>query len=159
PPPPPPPPPASLPRLTSAAPGLVSQGGQHVQVTLQGTNFRPGALVVISPPLASVNLSQANQAAPDIVVENISQLSSSWMVVVISVSPRAAPGLRALDVVNADGTNTGSQPGLGSATSKPLSLTLANSLAAPLGVQTIAITQPRDGLVVAQGDDFFAEAI
>jgi hypothetical protein len=130
-----------------------------VQLTLQGVNFRPGALVVISPPLAGVNLSQANQSAPDIVVENISQLNNSLIIMVISVSPRAAPGLRAIDVVNADGTNTGAQPGLGSATSKPLNLTLANSLAAPLGVQTIAITQPRDGLVVAQGDDFFAEAI
>src|SRR5260370_23314253 len=41
PPPPPPPPPAALPRLSSAGPGLVSQGGQHVQLTLQGTSFRP----------------------------------------------------------------------------------------------------------------------
>src|SRR5262249_10131146 len=98
PPPPPPPPPATLPRLTSAGPGLVSQGGQHLQLTLQGTNFRPGARVIISPLLTSLNLSQANQSAPDIVVENVSQLSSSLIVVVISVSPRAAPGLRAVDV-------------------------------------------------------------
>lgn len=155
----PPPPPATLPRLTSAGPGLVPQGGQHVQLTLQGTNFRPAARVIISPPLASVNLSQANQSAPDIAVESVSQLSSSSIVAVISVSPHAAPGLRAVDVVNTDSTNTGSLPATGSVTSKPLNVTLANSLAAPLSVQTIAITQPRDGLVIAQGDDFSAQAV
>lgn len=159
PPPPPPPPPATLPRLTGAGPGIVSQGGQHLQLTLQGTNFRPGARVIISPPLASVNFSQANQSAPDIVVESISQLSSSLIVVVISVSSRAAPGVRAVDVVNTDSTNTSFLPATGSGTSKPLNVTLANSLAAPLSVQTIAITQPRDGLVIAQGDDFSGQAV
>lgn len=159
PPPPPPPPLATLPRLTSAGPGVVSQGGQHVPLTLQGTNFRPGARVVISPPLANVNLSQANQSVPDIVVESVSQLSSSLIVLVISVTSGAAPGLHAVDVVNTDSTNTGFLPATGSGTSKPLNLTLANSLAAPLSVQTMAITQPRDGLVIAQGDDFSAQAV
>src|SRR5437899_5299350 len=152
-----PPPSSPPPTLNSVGPAIAAQGSQHLQLTLRGANFRPGASVVISPPLASVQLSQANQPATDIMVENVSQLSSSLMMVVISVSPRAAPGLRAVDVVNTDATNTGAQPALGSATSKQLNLALSNSLAAPLGIQTIAITQPRDGLVIAQGDDFFAQ--
>src|SRR5262249_22439228 len=61
--------------------------------------------------------------------------------------------------VNTDLTNTSFQAGLGSSTSKPLNISLGNSLAAPLGIRTIAITQPRDGLVVSQGDDFFGAAL
>ncbi|HKE32864.1 MAG TPA: IPT/TIG domain-containing protein [Candidatus Angelobacter sp.] len=159
PPPPPPPPPAPRPTLTSAGPSLAVQGDQHLQLTLRGTNFRPNANVVISPPLAALSFSQANQPAADVVIESISQLSSSLIIVVISVGPHAAPGLRAVDVVNTDLTNTGFQASLGSSTSKPLNISVGNSLAAPLGIRTIAITQPRDGLVIPQGDDFFGEAI
>lgn len=154
-----PPPSSPPPTLISVGPAIATQGSQHLQLTLRGTNFRPGASVVISPPLASVQLSQANQPAGDIVVENVSLLGSSLITVVITTSPNATPGLRAVDVANADSTNTGSQPALGSATSKPLSLAVGNSLAAPLGIRTIAITQPRDGLVISQGDEFFAEAV
>jgi IPT/TIG domain len=155
----PPPPPASLPTLTNAGPPIASQGSQHLRLTLQGTNFRSGASVLISPPLAVVQLSQANQQAADVAVESVSRINNSLIVAVISVGPRAAPGLRAVDVVNSDNTNTGALPATGSGTSKPLNIALANSLAAPLGIQTIAMTQPRDGLVISQGDDFFAQAI
>jgi IPT/TIG domain len=155
----PPPPPASLPTLTIAGPPIAAQGSQHLRLTLQGTNFRPGASVLISPPVAVVQLSQANQQAADVAVESVSRINNSLIVAVISVSPRAASGVRAVDVVNSDNTNTGSLPATGSGTSKPLNIVLANSLAAPLGIQTIAITQPRDGLVISQGDDFFAQAI
>src|SRR5205807_1720698 len=90
---------------------------------------------------------------------SVSELNSSLITVVISVGPRAVPGVRAIDVVNTDTTNTGTTPGLGSSTSKPLNITPANSLAAPLSVRTIVITQPRDGLIIPQGDDFFGEAV
>src|ERR1051326_8138744 len=154
-----PPPSSAPPTLISVGPAIAAQGSRHLQLTLRGTNFRPGASVVISPPLASILLSQANQPASDIVVENLSLLNSSLITVVISTSSSAITGLRAVDVVNADSTNTGSQPTIGSGTSKPLTLALANSLGAPLGIRTIAITQPRDGLVISQGDEFFAEAV
>src|SRR5205823_3052624 len=147
------------PTLISAGPSLAAQGSQHVQLTLRGTNLRPGASVVISPPLANLQLSKGNQPAADVIVESVSQPNSSLIIVVISVGPRAAPGLRAIDVVNADSTNSGSTPALGSGTSKPLNITPANSLAAPLSVRTIVVTQPRDGLVIPQGDDFFGEAV
>src|SRR5262249_24790061 len=152
-------PPGSRPTLTSAGPSLAVQGDQHLQLTLQGTNFRPNANVVISRPLAALSLSEANPPAADVVKESISQLSSSLLIVVISLAPHASPGLRAADVVNRDLTNSSCEAGLGSSTSKPLNISVGSSLAAPLGIRTIAITQPRDGLVIPQGDDFFGEAI
>ena len=47
------------PALISAGPSSAAQGSQHLQLTLRGTNFRPNASIVISPPLASVQLSLA----------------------------------------------------------------------------------------------------
>src|SRR5437763_4617132 len=57
------------PILTRVGPVLVSQGSQNIRLTLIGTNFRHGAKVVISPPLAAVTDSTAGQPASDLVVQ------------------------------------------------------------------------------------------
>src|SRR5215467_7320607 len=56
------------PTLTSVGPSMVSQGSQNIRLTLRGTNFRPGARVVISPPLAGLTSSTATQQAADVAV-------------------------------------------------------------------------------------------
>ena len=149
------------PTLTSAGPRLATQGSENVRLTLNGANFRPGARVIISPPLPSPAASMANTQASDVVVQSVVQLSSTLLLVEISVRRDAAPGVRAIDVVNTDGTSTG--PTIlgapGSRTSKPLDITQSNSLAAPLQVATIAILYPRNGTAIAQGDDIFGDAI
>lgn len=155
---------APLPTLTSAAPGFVAQGASEIRMTLVGTNFRPGATVVISPPIASVSNSTANVQAPDIAVESVQRVNGNLMVVVISLASDANVSLRAVDVVNTDGTNTGSPVGVagavtGSGTTQPLRISSSTSLGAPLSVVTIAMTHPRDGTLVMQGDELYGEAV
>src|SRR5579885_1493479 len=58
------------PTLGTAAPELVSPGTAQGRITLTGTNFRPGAVVVISPPINSVSLSTGNVQANDTSVIN-----------------------------------------------------------------------------------------
>jgi len=159
------PPPVSPPILTSVGPGLVSQGAHNVRLSLIGSNFTPGAGVVISPPLPTPSASNARTQANDIAIQSVTQVSSSLLLVEISVSGQAIAGVRAVDVVNPDGSSTG-PPALigkvtlsGSRTSQPLRVTFSNSLAAPLEVNTIVITHPRNGTIVTQGDDLYGEAI
>ena len=137
------------PALTRVAPGFVAQGGQRVELTLIGTNFFPGATVVISGP-ASVN----NGPSRDIAILNVSVLSSSVMTALISVGPTAAAGVRGVDVVNPDGQSTTTN-----ATTQPLGVQSSNSLGAPLSILTLAVTHPRDGTVVMQGQELNAGAI
>jgi hypothetical protein len=144
------------PTLTSAGPAVASLGAFGVRLTLMGTNFRPGARVLISPPLAKVAQSSASIQANDVSVDSVTVLNSNLIVATVSVSPTGIVGLRAIDVVNADGTTTGTAPGSG--TSKPLSIVSGNSLGAPLSVTTIAITSPRNGTLVMQGDELYGEA-
>jgi len=162
----PPPPPAVAPVLTSVGPRLVTQGSENVRITLNGANFRPGARVIVSPPLPSATASTANSQATDVVVQSVVPLSSTLLLAEISVRRDAVPGVRAVDVVNTDGSSTGPPvPGIGgpgtpgSRTSQPLDITQSNSLAAPLQVATIAILYPRNGTVVSQGDDIYGNAI
>jgi len=145
------------PTLTRVGPVLVSQGSQNIRLTLTGTNFRPGAKVVISPPLARVTDSNAGQPASDLVVQSVVRVSDTLLLAEITVGQRAAPGLRAVDVVNADGTSTGKTAVGG--TSQPLNIAASNSLAAPLNVATIEMTYPRNGTVLSQGDDIFGAAV
>lgn len=153
---------ASLPTLTSVAPGFVAQGASEIRTTLIGTNFRPGATVVISPPIASVSNSTASVQATDIAVESVQRVNGNLIVAVISLGPEANVSLRGVDVVNTDGTNTGSPAAVavtGSGTTQPLRISSSTSLGAPLSVVTIAMTHPRDGTLVMQGDDLYGEAI
>ena len=154
---------APPPSLSRIGPGLAAQGTDRVQITLIGANFRPGAAVIISPPLASLNNSTATQAATDIQVLSVGRLSSTLMTALISVGRTANLGLRAVDVVNADGTSTAGSTlpsvGPGPRTTQPLQVQSSNSLGAPLSVLSLAVTHPRDGTVVMQGQEVSAEAI
>lgn len=152
---------AMLPTLTSATPGVTAQGARNLRLTLMGTNFRPGAQVVISPPLPDPSLSGADQQATDISITSQTMVSSTLILAVIDVAGDAAIGARAVDVVNADGTHTGAAARVvpGSGTSQRLLLTGRGSLGAPLDVQTLAITHPRNGTIIAQADQLYAEAI
>lgn len=151
-----------LPTLTSASPGLVAQGAGEMRMTLIGTNFRPGATVIISPPVTSVSAPRSLVQAQDVALESVQRVSSTVLIVLASLGPQATANLRAIDVLNVDGTSTG--PALatavtGSGTSQPVRISLSSSLAAPLSVVTIAVTHPRNGSLVMQGDDLYGEAV
>jgi hypothetical protein len=152
---------APPPSLARIGPGFAAQGADRAQITLIGANFRPGATVVISPPLASLNNSTAAVAATDIQVLNVGRLSSTLMTALISVGRTASLGLRAVDVVNADGTSTaGTNTAVApTRTTQPLQVQSSNSLGAPLSVLSLAMSHPRDGTVVMQGQEISAEAI
>lgn len=148
------------PILTSVSPGFSSLGADRVRMTLVGANFRPGATVVISPPLAAVGNSNGHARAGDITVIGVTVVSPGVMTALISVSPVATLGLRAVDVLNLDGSSTANSTSTAPAgSSQPLRLEAANSLGAPLSVLNMALTHPRDGTVVMQGDELNAQAV
>lgn len=151
------------PSLISVSPEFTMQGADHVRMTLVGANFRPGATVVVSPPLAAVTDSNVHFRAADVKVLSVTVVNSGLMTALFSVSPTATlPAvtlpLRAVDVLNIDGTSTAGLVDAGG-TSQPLRLQSSNSLGAPLSVLNMALTHPRDGTVVAQGAELNAEAI
>lgn len=153
---------APAPVLTSVFPEFVSQGADHVRMTLQGENFRSGATVVISPPLSGVAASNGHTRATDVLMLSATVLSSGTMTAIFNVSPGAVLGLRAVDILNLDGTSTAGStiatafvPG----TSQPLRVESSNSLGAPLSVLNMALLSPRDGTVVVEGDELNAQAI
>ncbi|MBV9180813.1 MAG: IPT/TIG domain-containing protein, partial [Acidobacteria bacterium] len=150
------------PVLTSVSPEFVAQGAVNVRMTLQGANFRPGATVVISPPLAKVSASNGHTRATDVLLLSASVLNSGTMTAVFSMSPRAVLGLRAIDVLNLDGTSTAGSAGVIAffpGSSQPLRVESSNSLGAPLSVLNMALLNPRDGTVVVQGAELNADAI
>jgi hypothetical protein len=149
---------AAPPVLTIAGPDTAAQGATGLQLTIQGAGFRPGARVVISPPLANVSQSSANNQAGDISVDSVTVLNAQIIIAVISVSPSATPGVRAVDVVNLDRTTTGSRFGAVGGSSKPLRIIPGNALGAPLTVTTIAVTNPRNGSLVMQGEELYGTA-
>jgi len=146
------------PTLGTAAPEFVSPGTTQARITLTGANFRPGAVVVVSPPLTSVTLSTGNVQANDISVQSTTVVNSTLIVAAINVGRQAAPGLRAVDVLNLDGTNTGISPLGLPGTSRPFRIAPNSSLGAPLGITTIALVSPRNGAVFAQGEEIYGEA-
>jgi hypothetical protein len=151
---------APSPSLISVSPGFTSQGGDHVRMTLIGANFRPGATVVISPPLTSVSNSNGRTRATDVAVLSVTVVNSGLMTALFSASPKAALGLRAVDVLNLDGTSTaGGFTNGASGTSQPIEVESSNSLGAPLSVLNMALLHPRDGTVVMQGQELNAQAI
>jgi IPT/TIG domain len=148
------------PSLSGVSPGFIGQGADHVRMTLVGANFRPGATVVISPPLAAVTDSSGHTPASDVQVLSVSMVNAGLMTALVSFSPRAILGLRAVDVLNLDGTSTaGSIANASTGTSQPIEVRSFNSLGAPLSVLNLALSHPRDGTVVMQGDELNAEAI
>ncbi len=129
-------------------------------MTLVGTNFRPGATVVISPPLSSVSNSNGRTRASDIQVVGVSILSSTLMTAIVTVGPTAKIGIRAVDVLNVDGTSTAGSPiAIGTGTSQPIRVESSTSLGAPLSVLNMALIHPRDGTVVMEGQELNAEAV
>ncbi len=151
---------APSPSLISVSPGFTSQGGDHIRMTLVGANFRPGATAVISPTLTSVSNSNGHTRATDVAVLSVVVVNSGLMSALFSVSPKAIPGLRAVDVLNLDGTSTaGAFTNGASGTSQPIEVESSSSLGAPLSVLNMALMHPRDGTVVMQGQELNAEAI
>jgi len=148
------------PILTSVSPGFSALGAGRVRMTLIGANFRSGATVVISPPLAAVANSNGHTRAADINVLSVTVVSPGVMTAIVSVSPVATLGLRAVDVLNLDGSSTANTTfTVPTGSSQPLRLEPANSLGAPLSVLNMALTHPRDGTVVMQGDELNAQAV
>ncbi len=150
---------ASSPSLISVSPGFTVQGADHLRMTLVGANFRPGATVVVSPPLAAVIDSNGHTRAGDVAVLGATVVNSGLMTAILSLSPRATLGLRAVDVLNLDGTSTAVLINGAGGTSQPIEVQSSNSLGAPLSVLNMALTHPRDGTVVMQGQELNAEAI
>jgi len=155
---------APPPSLISVSPEFTMQGADHVRMTLVGANFRPGATVVISPPLGAVIDSNGHTRAADVAVLGVTVVNPGLMTALFSVSPTAtrptaALPVRAVDVLNLDGTSTAGSVIGAPGTSQPLQLQSSNSLGAPLSVLNMALTHPRDGTVVMQGEELNAEAI
>ncbi len=150
---------APAPVLISSSPEFSTQGANRMQMTLVGSNFRPGATVVVSPPLQSVSQSNGHTRAADVAVLSVTVVNSGLMTAIVSVSPTAVLSLRAVDVLNLDGTSTAGSPTGGPGTSQPIYVRSSNSLGAPLSVVNMALTHPRDGTVVTLGQDLGAEAV
>ena len=146
------------PTLGSATPEFGSPGASEIRLTLIGTNFRPGAVVVVSPPISSLALSTGTVQATDVFVQSTNVVNSTLVVATISIGAQAPASLRAVDILNLDGTTTGTSPGGLPGTSKPLRLAPADSLGAPLNVTTIAVLNPRNGSVFSQGEDVYGQA-
>ncbi len=152
------PPAGAAPTLVGASPELASPGASEIRVTLIGTNFRPGAIAVISPPLASVTSSTGNVQASDVFIESSTVVNSTLLIAVVAVGAQGLPGLRAVDVLNLDGTTTGTTPSGAPGTSKPFRIAPGSSLGAALNVTTIALLNPLDGSVFSPGDDIYGQA-
>ncbi|MGA3264633.1 MAG: IPT/TIG domain-containing protein, partial [Terracidiphilus sp.] len=151
---------AASPELISASPGFATQGVEQVSMTLVGANFRPGATVVISPPLATLSASTGQTQAGDVTVLSVTLVNSGVMTALISVSPTAVLGLRAVDVLNLDGTSTiDATQATPDGSTKSMRVSPADSIGSPLSVLNMAMMQPRDGTVVMQGDELNAQAI
>ena len=129
-------------------------------MTLVGANFRPGATVVISPPLAALSASDGHTRASDVSVLSVTMVNSGVMTALISVSPTAVLGLRAVDVLNLDGTSTiDPTTTMPQGSTQPMRVSPTNSIGSPLSVLNMAMMHPRDGTVVMQGDELNAEAV
>jgi hypothetical protein len=104
---------APSPTLISVSPDFTAQGADHVRMTLVGANFRPGATVILSPPLAAVSDSNGHTRATDLTVFSVTVVNSGLMTAVFSANPAAIVSLRAVDVLNLDGTSTAGSPAAG----------------------------------------------
>ncbi|MGB0043677.1 MAG: IPT/TIG domain-containing protein [Terriglobales bacterium] len=147
------------PVLISSSPEFSTQGANRARMTMVGANFRPGATIVVSPPLQSVSQSNGHTRAADVAVLSVTMVNSGLMTAIVSVGPAAVVSLRAVDVLNLDGTSTAGSPDGGPGTSQPIYVRSSNSLGAPLSVVNMALIHPRNGTVVTLGQELVAEAI
>jgi hypothetical protein len=153
-------PPAPSPVLTSVTPAFPVRGESQVLMTLVGANFRPGATVVISPPLASLGASTGKTQATDVSVLNVRLVNGGLMTARVNVSPTAAEGLRAVDVLNTDGTSTAAVIGIAAGgSSQPVRVQAGSSLGAPVTVVNLTLMHPRNGTVVMRNQELYADAI
>lgn len=148
---------APSPILSSVSPGSIAQSSDGMRMTLIGANFRPGATVVISPPLSALANSDGHTRASDILVQSVTVVDPGVITALVTVRTTAVIGQRAVDVLNIDGTSTAG--GVASGTSKPLVVDSSSSLGAPLSVLNMSLIHPRDGTIVMQGDQLNAEAV
>lgn len=146
--------PQPTPAINSAAPGLATQGANEVQMTVVGANFRPGATVVISPVLAILSGSSGNTQATDIVILTTRVVSANLITAQVNIGTVAALGLRAIDVLNADGTTSAT-----GGTSQPFHVFPANTIAAPLTILNVGLVAPRNGTVTTQDEPLYGEAV
>lgn len=150
---------APAPVLISSSPEFSTQGANRARMTLVGSNFRLGATVVISPPLQSVGQSNGHTRAADVAVLSATVVNSGLMTAIVSMGPTAVVSLRAVDVLNLDGTSTATSPNGAPGSSQPIYLRSSNSLGAPLSIVNMALIHPRDGTVVMLGQELEAEAV
>ena len=118
-------------------------------------------MVVISPKLRAWPTPTATRRAGDIAVLTVNRISTTLMTATVSLSPGATVGLRAIDVLNTDGTSTATAIGpaaAGSGTTQPLQVSSSASIGAPVSVLNLALLHPRDGTVVSLGGELYAEA-
>ena len=113
-------------------------------MVITGANFRPGAQLLLGGVAGNANISIGSSTV----------LSSSVIMATVSVAPQAGAGPLTVDVMNADGTST-----LRAGSGRSIFITASNSLAAPLQVQTIILTNPRDGVLLQQGDEVYGTAL
>lgn len=140
------------PVLQNIASTVVAQGSRQVRLTLIGTNFRPGARVVIGQNATNASL----MPATDIIIENLNRISETTIQLMVSVSPQALLETRSVDVVNSDNTSTAAR---GSNSTKALRVQSGSSLGAPAQVNSLVITYPRTGTIISQGDSAYAEGV
>lgn len=115
------------PLITRVTPSSLATGVANAVVTLEGSNFRPGAMAASSDPAVAVH--------------GTTVLSPSLARVTLSVRAESRPGPVTLTLRNADG----------GASEPPATLLVypQSSMAAPLSITSIAIVYPMPGTLVA----------
>ncbi len=132
------------PTIASVQPPSLAQGSPQVRMTITGANFRPGAQVQLGGP----------QGNPNVSVTGVTVRSANVILATVSVGPQAPVAPLSVDVQNGDGTSTRTN-----GNTRSVFVVASTSLAAPLSVQRIVVTSPRDGALISQGDDYRAAAI
>ncbi|MGK2858609.1 MAG: hypothetical protein ACSLFQ_15515 [Thermoanaerobaculia bacterium] len=125
------------PEITSATPPALTAGTIGVPIRLTGTNFRPGAIVTITP------------AGPAVTSTIVS--SATLAEVVVTTPIETTTGRYRIDLRNPDGGTT--------ANGALVIVCPPSSLGAPLSVPTAAIVFPRPYTAVANGENVFPRAV
>lgn len=125
------------PEITGATPPALTAGTIGVTIRLTGLNFRPGALVTITPPGPVVTSSVVRSAtAADIVV---------------TTPVGTGIGRYRIDLRNPDGAST--------ADGAPVIVCPPSSLGAPLSVPTAAVVFPRPFTAVTTAEPVYPRAV
>ncbi|MDP9050500.1 MAG: hypothetical protein M3O31_07215, partial [Acidobacteriota bacterium] len=110
-------------------------------------------------PITTVANSNGRTQATDIALLSVTVVNSTLMTAMVSLNPRAPVSLRAVDVLNFDGTTTAGSAAGGPGTSQPVRVQSSSSLGTPLSVLNLALLHPRDGTVAMLGQELDADAI